>query len=655
MYRKLILPYLFLILIFSCQEENSEAPNIQLTKATAGQIMLAQDFSQNTGVAVDESISLTFSVAIEQSNIEDLIILKEKESGQLVNFNVNFLAQNREIILRPIGLLKQGTAYSLAVKEGSLRKNGAYFSGYKVEFTTLSAAIKVLNFEIDGAEWVGNRRWVGASLDFSLTMTFSQAIDLTSDQVKLTENGNPLLVKVEAGDSEKTWTIKSTGLLNDFKKHTLSIVSDPNSSVSEELEDFTVDFFTGKSELNKFPFLTDAALLTLVQEQTFKYFWDFAHPSSGLVRERNTSGDLVTTGGTGFGMMAIIVGIERGFISRSEGVERWAKVVEFLSKADRFHGVWPHWLNGNTGKVIPFSPKDDGGDLVETALLIQGLLTVKEYLDPSNVTENEIIEDINVLWEEVEWDWYTRGGQNKLFWHWSPNNEWDMNLPVSGYNEALIVYVLAASSPTHPIAAEVYHKGWARDGGIMNGNSYFGMELPLGAAMGGPLFYAHYSFLGLDPRNLKDQYANYWTQNVNHSLIHQAYSEQNSLGYVGYGPEIWGLTASDNQEGYSAHSPTNDKGVISPTAALSSMPYTPEASMDALELYYYGLGDRLWGEYGFYDAFNLTEDWIADSYLAIDEGPIVIMIENHRTGLLWEHFMQNQQVQAGLDKLGFSY
>ena len=396
-------------------------------------------------------------------------------------------------------------------------------------------------------------------------------------------------------------------------------------------------------------------MLTLVQEQTFKYFWDFAHPSSGLVRERNTSGDLVTTGGTGFGMMAIIVGIERGFISRSEGVERWAKVVEFLSKADRFHGAWSHWLNGNTGKVIPFSPKDDGGDLVETALLIQGLLTVKEYLDPSNVTENEIIEDINVLWEEVEWDWYTRGGQNKLFWHWSPNNEWDMNLPVSGYNEALIVYVLAASSPTHPIAAEVYHKGWARDGGIMNGNSYFGMELPLGVAMGGPLFYAHYSFLGMDPRNLKDQYANYWTQNVNHSLIHQAYSEQNSLGYVGYGPEMWGLTASDNQEGYSAHSPTNDKGVISPTAALSSMPYTPEASMDALELYYYGLGDRLWGEYGFYDAFNLTEDWISDSYLAIDQGPIVIMIENHRTGLLWVHFMQNQQVQAGLGKLGFSY
>ena len=655
MYRKLILPYLFLILIFSCQEENSEAPNIQLTKATAGQILLAQDFSQNTGVAVDESISLTFSVAIEPSNIEDLIILKEKESGQLVNFNVNFLAQNREIILRPIGLLKQGTAYSLAVKEGSLGENGAYFSGYKVEFTSLSAAIKVLNFEIDGAEWVGNRRWVGASLDFSLTLTFSQAIDLTSDQVKLTENGNPLLVKLEAGDSEKTWTIKSTGLLNDFKKHTLSIVSDPNSLVSEELEDFTVEFFTGKSELNKFPVLTDAALLTLVQEQTFKYFWDFAHPSSGLVRERNTSGDLVTTGGTGFGMMAIIVGIERGFISRSEGVERWAKVVEFLSKADRFHGAWSHWLNGNTGKVIPFSPKDDGGDLVETALLIQGLLTVKEYLDPSNATENEIIEDINVLWEEVEWDWYTRGGQNKLFWHWSPNNEWDMNLPVSGYNEALIVYVLAASSPTHPIAAEVYHKGWARDGGIMNGNSYFGMELPLGAAMGGPLFYAHYSFLGLDPRNLKDQYANYWTQNVTHSLIHQAYSEQNSLGYVGYGPEIWGLTASDNQEGYSAHSPTNDKGVISPTAALSSMPYTPEASMDALELYYYGLGDRLWGEYGFYDAFNLTEDWISDSYLAIDQGPIVIMIENHRTGLLWVHFMQNQQVQAGLGKLGFSY
>ena len=644
-----------MLLLFSCQEETAEQPNIQLIKVMVGQMLLDQDDSQNAGVDTDQSISIFFSSAVDPERMEEAISLKEALSGEIVKFNVNFLNGDKEVVLRPIGLLKEGATYLLRISAGALGNQEAYFPGYEVKYTTRSSNVEVIGFAIDGAQWVGNRRWLNASTDFSIGLTFSKAIALTIDQIKITQNGSPMQVRLEAGEDDRNWIIKSSEVLEGFKKYALLIGFEEFSSVEQEIEDFTVEFFTGKSNIPQFPMLNTAALLTLVQQQTFNYFWDFAHPDSGMIRERNTSGDIVTTGGTGFGMMAIIVGIERGFIKRNEGVERWAKVVTFLANADRFHGAWSHWINGNTGKVIPFSAKDDGGDIVETALLIQGLLTVKEYLDPSNTTENELIESINVLWEEVEWDWYTGGGQNKLFWHWSPNYEWDMNLPVSGYNESLIVYVLATASPTYPIATEVYHQGWARGGAIVNGNSYFGRELPLGPAMGGPLFYAHYSFLGLDPRSLEDQYADYWEQNVNHSLIHQAYSEQNSLGYVGYGAEIWGLTASDNHLGYGAHSPTNDIGVIAPTAALSSMPYTPEASMDALELYYYGLGDRLWGEYGFYDAFNLTEDWISDSYLAIDQGPIVIMIENHRTGLLWEHFMQNQQVQAGLDKLGFSY
>tara|TARA_R110001592_G_scaffold236638_3_gene495214 strand:- start:129578 stop:131512 length:1935 start_codon:yes stop_codon:yes gene_type:complete len=644
-----------MLLLFSCQEETAEQPNIQLIKVMVGQMLLDQDDSQNAGVDTDQSISIFFSSAVDPERMEEAISLKEALSGEIVKFNVNFLNGDKEVVLRPIGLLKEGATYLLRISAGALGNQEAYFPGYEVKYTTRSSNVEVIGFAIDGAQWVGNRRWLNASTDFSIGLTFSKAIALTIDQIKITQNGSPMQVRLEAGEDDRNWIIKSSEVLEGFKKYALLIGFEEFSSVEQEIEDFTVEFFTGKSNIPQFPMLNTAALLTLVQQQTFNYFWDFAHPDSGMIRERNTSGDIVTTGGTGFGMMAIIVGIERGFIKRNEGVERWAKVVTFLANADRFHGAWSHWINGNTGKVIPFSAKDDGGDIVETALLIQGLLTVKEYLDPSNTTENELIESINVLWEEVEWDWYTGGGQNKLFWHWSPNYEWDMNLPVSGYNESLIVYVLATASPTYPIATEVYHQGWARGGAIVNGNSYFGRELPLGPAMGGPLFYAHYSFLGLDPRSLEDQYADYWEQNVNHSLIHQAYSEQNSLGYVGYGAEIWGLTASDNHLGYGAHSPTNDIGVIAPTAALSSMPYTPEASMDALELYYYGLGDRLWGEYGFYDAFNLTEYWISDSYLAIDQGPIVIMIENHRTGLLWEHFMQNQQVQAGLDKLGFSY
>ncbi|MBI0398208.1 Ig-like domain-containing protein [Cyclobacterium marinum] len=621
----------------------------------AGSLVLSQDYDQNSGIETNESITIYFSSAVDQVNLEESIQLKEKESGQSVNFNLNFFSENKEVRIQVIGLMKPGTTYVLEIEEGLNGAMEGLFLGYSVNYTTQSAASSLVDFEIQGAEWIGNRRWANAAVSFSLKLTFSKPTALTLEHLELTQDGVAKELLLEAGDDDASWFVKSADKLKDFKKHTFTIKDLAQAGEPKVLEAFTLEFYTGKSEENKFPALDDASFLTLIQEQTFKYFWDFAHPNSGMIRERNTSGDLVTTGGTGFGMMALIVGIERGFISRSEGVERWRKVVDFLSKADRFHGAWPHWLDGNTGKVIPFSPKDDGGDLVETALLVQGLLTVKEYLDPNSPKENEMIGQINKLWEEVEWEWYTRGGQNKLFWHWSPNHAWGMNLPVTGYNEALIVYVLAAASPTHAIDPEVYHQGWARSGAMVNGNTYFDQVLPLGPEMGGPLFYSHYSFLGLDPRSLQDQYANYWDQNVSHSKIHRAYAVQNSLGFVGYSAEMWGLTASDNQAGYGAHSPTNDIGVVTPTAALSAMPYTPEASMEALKFYYYSLGDKLWGEYGFYDAFNLTDDWFADSYLAIDQGPIIIMIENHRSGLLWNQFMKNEQVKAGLDKLGFTY
>jgi len=353
--------------------------------------------------------------------------------------------------------------------------------------------------------------------------------------------------------------------------------------------------------------------------------------------------------------MAIIVGIERGFITREEGVDRFEKIVDFLSQADRFHGVWPHWMNGNTGETIPFSELDNGADLVETAFMVQGMLAVKQYLNPSNAQELTIINQITTLWEEVEWNWFVQEGEEVLTWHWSPDFGFELDLPIRGWNEGLIIYVLAASSPTYPIEKSVYDVGWANSGGIINGSSSYDITMPLGEDRGGPLFFAHYSFLGLDPRNLQDQYANYWEQNQAHSLINQAYCINNPKNYVGYGESSWGLTASDNHEGYSAHSPYNDLGVITPTAAISSIPYTPDESMKAIKHFYYLLGDRLWGEYGFYDAFNVTEDWYADSYLAIDQGPIITMIENHRTGLIWDIFMQDPNVQQGLTDLGFTF
>ncbi|WKN30892.1 glucoamylase family protein [Porifericola rhodea] len=412
--------------------------------------------------------------------------------------------------------------------------------------------------------------------------------------------------------------------------------------------------------------LSDEALLDTIQYQTFNYFWEGAEPNSGMARERfhtdniypQNDKHIVTLGGTGFGVMAILVGIERGFITREEGFGRLNKIVDFLASADRFHGVWPHWLNGETGRVKAFSQKDDGGDLVETAFMIQGLLTVRQYFQEGNEEEQALVDKINKLWEEVEWDWYTQG-KNVLYWHWSPNYGWEMNFPVGGYNEALIMYVLAAASPTHSIAPEVYHEGWARNGAIESQEEYLGYDLVLDYyehddAPIGPLFWAHYSYLGLDPRNLKDRYGEYWKLVQNHALIHHKYSVENPEGYKAYGENVWGLTSSYSMNGYAGHRPGNDLGVISPTAALSSFPYTPKESM-AMAKFLYQEADSLVGQYGPYDAFSVEHKWYLPRYLAIDQGPIPVMIENHRSGLLWELFMSSPEIKNGLDKLGFEY
>ena len=417
---------------------------------------------------------------------------------------------------------------------------------------------------------------------------------------------------------------------------------------------YSINFYTKIDSTYKFPTITDDELLTLVQHQTFKYFWDFAHPTSGLARERNTSGDIVTTGGSGFGLMTIPIGIERGFITRSEGTERINKIVNFLTLATRYHGAWPHWMNGTTGATIPFGTNDDGGDLVETSYMAAGLLCVRQYLNASDNSENSIINNINTLLSQIEWSWYTKSGENVLYWHWSPNVGWAMNMQIKGYNEALITYFMAATSTTYPINKTVYENGWASNGGIKNGRSFYGITLPVGYDYGGPLFFAHYSFLGLNPTNLSDQYANYWQQNVNHTLINRQYCINNPKKYLGYSQDCWGLTASDDPSGYGVHEPTNDNGVITPTAAISSIPYSPENSLKAIRFFYYILGDKLWGDYGFYDAFSLNSNWWASSYLAIDQGPIVIMIENYRSGLCWNLFMSAPETQQAMTKLGFS-
>ncbi len=494
-------------------------------------------------------------------------------------------------------------------------------------------------------------------------LRFNNALDKTSvsSNVLLTENGSanvPINISYENRDS--TLVLSSSAPLKYLTRYALSASSLLQSINKGKLtSNFAIQFITQIDSSRKFAVLSDNALLDLVQKETFKYFWDYGHPISGLARERsNSTPETVTSGGSGFGIMTIPVAINRNFISRADGLARVKKMVDFLkNNAQKFHGAFPHWLNGSTGAVIPFSPKDNGADLVETSYLVAGLLTARQYFSGTDPVETALRNDINTIYNNVEWDWFRNGSQNVLYWHWSPNFNWEMNLPIRGWNECLITYILAASSTTHGIPREVYSTGWTANGsnGFTNGNTYYTYPLPLGPAFGGPLFFSHYSFLGINPNGLSDSYANYQTQTRNHTLINYEYSKANPKNFYGYSDSVWGLTASDIQNGYTASSPTNDVSVISPTAALSSFPYTPVESMKALKFFYYVLGDKIFKEYGFVDAFSLQQLWYANSFLAIDQGPIIIMIENHRSGLLWNLLTSCPEVKNGMKNvLGFS-
>lgn len=647
-----------LLIFTACNDKNDQIPDPDTLEIVYVYIGDVNVLASNGAVVdeLEEPIKIKFSAPVDITSIEQSVSLLKAGVKADVSMEFN---QTKELLTITPDELSESTDYTITITEELKGEEGERFDGLQVSFVTFTTPLRVENVTIDGKPLNLNARIIDVSLQPELQLSFNMPIngDQIAGHTTLKRSGINTTYSTTQPD-EKTIIITPRQGLEGYRKYSLKVASTFASDIDRPFEGLNLDFYTKLDSTPAFPEISDDELLTKVQQQTFKYFWDFGHPVSGLARERNTSGETVTSGGSGFGVMSIVVGIERGFITRQEGVDRIETIVNFLlNNADRFHGAWSHWLSGTNGSVVPFSSKDDGGDLVETAFMVQGLLTARQYLDANDLQEATIIENINTLWQAVEWDWYTQDGQNVLYWHWSPNFEWEMNHKIQGWNEALIVYVLAAASPTHSIEKAVYEEGWARSGGMVNsnGNSFYNYSLPLRSDMGGPLFFSHYSFLGLDPRSLQDQYANYWTQNVIHSQINQAYCIENPQRYVGYKAYSWGLTASDGNNGYSAHSPNNDRGVITPTAAISSIPYTPEASLAAIRHFYYILGDRLWGEYGFYDAFNLTADWTANSYLAIDQGPIVVMIENYRTGLLWELFMSAPEIQNGLQKLDFTY
>lgn len=421
--------------------------------------------------------------------------------------------------------------------------------------------------------------------------------------------------------------------------------------------------------------LSDDELLTMLQEACFRYYWEGSDPMSGATRE-NIPGDseIVATGATGFGIMALIVGVDRGFITRQQGLDRLAKIVDFFEKAPRYHGAWSHFMNGSTAQTLPlFGMFDDGGDLVETSFLMEGLLAARQYFKGPSEQEQSLYTRISHLWETVEWDWYRRPTQSDaLLWHWSPQWSWYIDHRLTGFNEVMITYLLAIASPTHGVPASLYYTGWAGQSQAAeayragwsgttegdqyrNGHTYYGIKLDVGVGSGGPLFFTQYSFMGFDPRGIHDRFTDYFDNNRNIALIDIAYCEQNPGHYAGYGADDWGLTASDDQLGYLAHAPnpTSDDGTITPTGALASFPYTPEQSMAALKHFYRDLGDRLWGIYGPRDAFNLSRNWVSPVYMGLDQAPIAVMIENYRTGLIWKLFMSNPEIAPALDKIGF--
>ncbi len=643
---------LFLVILLiagSCKKDPvADAGTIELSKCVSGEVQLING-AITPDVPINKPIILNFSAPVDSILVNNNIVLKDNTGTIVPSIFFEFADNYHTVLVKHNASFKKLQQYTLTISKSFKGSKGETFIGAEYIFTTTDATLLLQAITIDGKNFMTPVSLTNVNASGAIfSVEFSLPVDTIQVKSKFTLEGAAKF-NITFSSDLKSARMVYPEKLQEFKKYSFAVSSGLKATNGFTFAGFSNVFTTATATLS------DDELLTKVQSQTFRYFYDNAHASSGMAHERDGSGDIVTTGGSGFGVMALIVGMERGFITRSQGITHLTKIISFLEMADRFHGAWSHWINGSTGEVIPFGTKDNGGDLVETAFMAQGLIAMRQYLNASSPTEKTIIDRITALYNGIEWDWYRRGGQNVLYWHWSPNYGWDMNFQLQGYNETLITYVMAAASPTHTIPATAYHQGYARNGAIKNGKSFYGYVLPVGYDYGGPLFFAHYSFLGLDPRNLSDAYANYWTQNVNHSLINWKYCATNPKGYPNYSESCWGLTASDIPNGYGVSEPTNDRGVISPTAAISSLPYSPEQSMDAIRYFYYTVGDRLWGEYGFRDAFDEQENWWAGSYLAIDQGPEIVMIENYRTGLLWNLFMSAPEVKSGLTKLGFSY
>ena len=402
--------------------------------------------------------------------------------------------------------------------------------------------------------------------------------------------------------------------------------------------------------------LSDEEFLELVSHSAFDFFWYEANPENGLIKDRSTPTSNASIASVGFGLTGIPIAIDRGWIDRDEGLSRVLTTLQFFWSSSRgpdaagvtgYHGFYYHFLNMATGKRSGTTELST----IDTSLLLGGVLFVREYFDGDDPQEEEIRALADSIYQRVDWNWASpRLPLVSLGWH--PESGF---LPYdwTGYNEAMILYVLALGSPTHPIPANAWY-GWTSG---YDWETYYRMtfiRFP-------PLFGHQYTQVWVDFRGIQDAFTrnrdiDYFENSRRATLANRAYCVANPLGWEGYGPNLWGLTASDGPTGYKARGAPpaqNDDGTIAPTAAGGSIVFTPDESIAALRHMYDAYRTRIWGPYGFRDAFNLEADWFDTDYIGIDQGPILLMIENYRTEGVWERFMKNADILRGLERAGF--
>ena len=453
--------------------------------------------------------------------------------------------------------------------------------------------------------------------------------------------------------------------------------------------------------------LTEAQFSEDLTRRTFDYFWETTDTERCLAPDRWPSNPFSSIAATGFALTAYGIGAERGYVTRDQAAERTRDCLEFYWNAPQ--GPAASGTSGHKGFFYHFLKNDDGTrfkqvelSTVDTTLLLGGVLFAQSYFDGDAAVEREIRDLAEKIYRRVDWTFAQRencdapsgnGGSAKaITMGWRPDGSADGKCEPHdwvGYNEGMLVYILAAGSPTHPVSKEAWDTGWAadleKDWGRYYGYEHLQFE---------PLFGHQYSHVWVDFRGIRDEFMgrkgiDYFENSRRATLSQRAYGADNPNDWVGYSGDIWGWTASDGPQGaangrvvngkprefmgYSARGASAmrvvDDGTIVPTAAGGSVPFAPEVTIPALMNMRQAYGDKLYTRYGFKDAFNPsytfvdagstsgTVDaqlgWIARDHLGIDQGPILAMMENHRSGLVWKTMRKNPHIRRGLERLGF--